>query len=355
MSKGNPRFPYHVIPLTDDEGVVTKIVRHPFETEQNSYRLLPELKERCRDLLGRYGKELQPEEASEPAEESRMKMSVILTLQTEEGKEESFIFRAQAGGMQAEAAEEFRKLFYDLTRDDNKISSESLYPKLKECREIREVHGPVCGAEYSYYSGGMMYGSNQTIKKIVEKLDTGRVRVTVRKQAGDQPEVSESRELDSDILEKIQEISERENLATWEYACIDPSIPVDRFNMPTDLSRSDSIAVIYDDSTITGAPAVKRSIGEAACRMGGKEVFDRICQLIGEAEEAGGIQVAMPLYKLNQYPGFQPPTAQTGTAQAGTAQAGTAKTVSPGQWLCSCGEANEGKFCSNCGMKKPLV
>ncbi len=322
--------------LAGDEGVVTKTVRHPFETEKTCYRLRPELKERCRELIERYveGKETETEETPKPAEESGMKMAVILTLYPDEGKEETRIFRPGDGGAAKEAAEGFRKLFFDLTRDEDKISSEMLYPKLRECRELKESHGPVCGAEYAYYSSGMMYGSNQTTSKLVEKLDTGRVRVTIRKQAGNMPEEAESGELDSDIIERIQEISDRENIATWEYACIDPSIEVDRGNIPLDYSRSDSVSVYYDDTAITGAARVKRTIGNAACRMGGQEVFDQIRGLVNDAESQSGIQLAMP-----QFGPFRNPMAPQAAA--------------PGQWLCSCGASNEGKYCSNCGMKKP--
>ena len=91
-----------------------------------------------------------------------------------------------------------------------------------------------------------------------------KLSVKNRKKAGNEPETSDSRELRSDILAKVQEISDRENLPCWHYACVDPSIPVDRSMMPMDYSSSDCVNIYYDDSLITGCPRIKRTIGESA-------------------------------------------------------------------------------------------
>ncbi len=84
------------------------------------------------------------------------------------------------------------------------------------------------------------------------------------------------------------------------------------------------------------------------------------------AQNAGGVN-AQHLYQMGQQPQFQQPNAQNtpdgwkcacGVVNTGKfcAQCGAKKPEpkpEPGSWKCACGAVNTGKFCAQCGAKKP--
>ena len=229
---------------------------------------------------------------------------------------------------------------------------------------MKEEHGPVVAVETDFYSSGMMYGSNQSVVQLVEKVEgaDGMVRVTVSKKAGNEPEASDSRELRSDILSKVQEISDRENLPCWHYACIDPSIPIDRSMMPMDYSSHGCVNIYYDDSLITGCPRIKRTIGESACKMGGQEIDSLLSKMVCDCVSESGVDVKMPDVKLQIFStmgmGVNPSAANTfeGIRMDHEAAMGTqaVQEDAQGTWICSeCGQkGNAGKFCQNCGSRR---
>ena len=65
------------------------------------------------------------------------------------------------------------------------------------------------------------------------------------------------------------------------------------------------------------------------------------------AANAGGTS-AQNLFQMGQQPQYQQPQASAGAAAAAGAKANPA-----GSWTCSCGTVNKGKFCTECGAKKP--
>jgi len=340
------------IPLkySGDE-VITELSRCSFETKIEKYKMTADTANQFNALIDKYDLTARIGKASAPPEVNGEGFETsTLTFVMDDGSNSEINFREPDENEGREAAVELRKAVFDAIGKENLISSELRYPTLKECREIREVHGPVVAVEHSFFSMGMMYGSNQTTTRIVEKISDGRVRVTIKKKAGNEPEVSDSKEIDSDIFPKIQELSDKENLPSWEYACIDPDKPVDTSMMPMDYSSSSSVTIVYDDSGITGAPTVRRTIGDAACKMGGQEVFKTITKLIADDETKSGIEVAMPQPYImammqqvtpkepeNKMPGFD------GMNQALNTPAGP--------WTCkACGKADlTGKFCPECG------
>ncbi len=306
------------IPLAGDEHEITRYSRDSYETSVRRFRLTQETIDRYLALIGKYGIEEQ-------------------------------------------AAEEFGKLFFNATSDENLISETLEYPTLNQCRAMKEEHGPVVAVETSFSSSGMMYGSNRSVVQLVEKVEgvDGTVRVTVRMKAGNEPEASDSRELRSGILTKVQEISDRENLPCWHYASIDPSIPVDRSMIPLDYSSYGCVNIYYDDSLITGCPRVKRTIGESACKMGGDEVSSLLSKMVGDCVAGSGVDVKMPEVKFqdfsplgmgadpsltNAFEGIMP-------ARKAAVAAQTVQRDADGTWTCSeCGQTgNAGKFCPNCG------
>ena len=364
------------IPLTGGESVITQITRESYRTEVRKYNLSDETADAFRALIDKYkitdwvGITPVPPRIMEG---ENCKIFNSLILKTDEGDHKITFREVPEAG--PEASEEFKKLYFSCSQDDNKISEEYLYPSLKECREIKEEHGPVTAVETYHFSSGMMINSNQTTKQLIEKTGDGIVRVTVTKKAGNLPEASDSKDgIVSDIFDKIQEISDRENLPGWEYACIDPDIPVDRSMIPLDYSSSASLTVMYDDSLITGVPRARRTIGDSCCKMGGDKVDREISEMVRDVVGKADLKVDMPGQNLYDMCGGMPVTATApdpvmgfmgmcmGMKMGGNdipktpapADNDTVKADDKGPWDCkNCGQTGlTGKFCYNCGYPK---
>ena len=367
------------IPFTGEDPVITQIIRSSYETCNRSFPMTGETAGQYLSLIEEYkitdwiGK---TPASPEVYNDESLHSSSELTLIFDDGSKALITFRETSPETGKEAAGRFSKLLFSSTQRDMMLSEEKIYPDLKDCREIKESHGPVTAVETSHYSSGMMHNSNVTVINKVEKIDgkDGTVLVTVSKKAGDLPEASDSKELSSDIFSKVQEISDKENLASWHYACTDPSIPVDRSMMPLDYSSNSTLNIYYDDSLITGNPRTKRVIGKKACDMGGSEVERAISKMINECVTASGAEADLP--EVNPYvaaqnnqvntpsipnafmgmnmamfahPGLvqQPPSGQTSHNDSRPAP------VSDGPWDCKCGEkGNTGKFCPECGSPR---
>ena len=360
------------IPFTGEDLVATQYRRETIYTEIIKFRLSQETIDQYKSLIDSYqilewtGK--TPAAPKIPEEDGSV-ISQLLTLKFDDGTTSKITFREVPEEIGNEAAEKFRKLFFETFKDDKKISEEKIYPTLKDCRELKEEHGPVIAVETSTFESGMMYNSNiwrrQTIEKIPDK--EGIVRVTLYRKQGDLPEQTDIKEVASDIFSKIQEISDRENLPCWNYAAIDPALPRE---IVFDYTFNANINIYYDDSLITGAPRVMRTIGEAACKMGGKEVDKEISRLICECVEASGAKIevsaanpylhtidqankqpeAIPFMGIgmNQMAALQ--MQQTMDAMRAGSNTSPAKAQSNGPWNCSCGQTGlTGKFCPECG------
>lgn len=365
------------IPLAGDDLAVTRTTRQSYETEISRFASDRETADKFVALIEKFdvtswcGK--TPSVLKIPEDGGGVR-SCFMTLSFDDGSTGEVTFREVPEEIGEEAQKAFTELFFAAIADEKKISSETVYPKLSECRKIREKHGPVIAVETYSYSCGMMYNSNQTVYQTIERSGDGKVRVTVRKKAGNEPEASGSAETESDILSRVQEISDRENLPCWEYAAIDPSIPVDRSMQPLDYSSSSSLSVFYDDTQITGVPRVKRTIGESACKLGGAEVDREISNMICEVVKKSGVKVDMP--QINYLANAQPLDPQKPPMMAfmgmhiadsykgnlsgfanvtGDAGPASASLNSDGIWDCpSCSETGlTGKFCPGCGNPRP--
>jgi hypothetical protein len=366
------------IPLTGNASVITTTTRESYETKIKKYNLSKDAIDQYTALIRKYNlTELIVKDTPAPEiSDGSSNICAMLTLRLDDGTTGKITLMEKPAGINAEAATEFRVLFFDLAKDENKISEETVYPSLKECREIKEEHGPVVAVEMGSTSHGMMCNSNQSTTQIIEKVKEkdNTVLVTVKKQAGNKPEATGSGETSSDIFSKIQEISDRENLPGWNYACVDPSIPVDRSMMPTDFSSNTWLNIYYDDSLISGCPRVKRTIGEKACSMGGANVYEALRELIIECIAKSGVTVEMPQLTLFDMSNGMPVTAnpqpgpnafmgmgmaafatmpQTPDTAANT-QEDKAGTENPdGTWDCKCGAKKlTGKFCCECGSPR---
>ncbi len=102
----------------------------------------------------------------------------------------------------------------------------------------------------------------------------------------------------------------------------------------------------YAGATLVGAQAdaMKAAASNSAGAMTG-------FMGMGMAMNAGGGMNAQNLFAMGQNQGAAPQAAPQATPAAGFV-AGTTASGEPG-WTCSCGTVNQGKFCQNCGAKKP--
>ena len=130
-----------------------------------------------------------------------------------------------------------------------------------------------------------------------------------------------------------------------------------------DYSASSSLSIYYDDSLITGAPKIKRTIGEAACKMGGKEVDQTLTKLINECVSQSGAKIEIS--SVNPYlatvsdgasgtmtgfmgMGMAMPTGMNAAQQAPADN--TSSDASGSTWNCKCGQTGlTSKFCPECG------
>ena len=211
------------IPFTGESLVLTGVKRSEKENEIKKYKLTGETIDGFLALIEKYGiTDWIGKEPSVPkaAAGGDMMSAVFLTVNFEDGNKSRITFREVPEETGREAPLAFRKLYFDSASSENLISEETLYPSLKECREIEEEHGPVTAIETGSFTMGMMYGSNETYTQLIEKVEgkEGTVRVTIKRQRGNDPEQTSSKEIRSDIFSKVQEISDKENLPCWHYA-----------------------------------------------------------------------------------------------------------------------------------------
>lgn len=357
------------IPLSGEDLVITEVRRDETETAVKKYKLSAETAAGFAALIDKYGITgwLGKTPAAPKAIGTADTMTnCVLTLKFDDGSTGRITFREVPEEAGKEAAFAFRKLYFDSASSEKLISEETLYPSLKECREIEEEHGPVTAIETGSFTMGMMYGSNETYTQLIEKVEgkEGTVRVTIKRQRGNDPEQTSSKEIRSDIFSKVQEISDKENLPCWHYASKDPSVPVDTSMRPMDYSASGWLNLYYDDTLITGFPKVKRTIGETACSQGGKEVDRALTALVNECVEASGLKTvpADPLIQANPVtadPNAMPSLALGMMAGMMAGMQIPNETKEPpadngGPWDCSCGAKGiTGKFCSECGNPRP--
>ena len=100
---------------------------------------------------------------------------------------------------------------------------------------------------------------------------------------------------------------------------------------PTDVSRSSSMTIIFDDSSLGGDKRVQRTLD---CRSDWKVLSDAVSEirnLIGECESTG----CVISQKEFTYDRGKPMTASVPDRP---------------KWKCECGQENTGKYCVNCGL-----
>ena len=346
------------IPFTGDEPVMTRTKLSSLETTVEKFKLSQETVSQFKNLIDEFsvldwiGKPAAPLEIADDSN----KTECSLTLNFEDGTSADITFRETDKETGEKAAKSFRMLFFDSGKEEDLISKEEKYPTIKDCREMKETHGPVVAIETHAFSMGMMYGSNQTTIRTIEKIPDkeGMVLVTVKKQAGDKPEVSESKECASDIFSKIQEISDKENLPCWHYVRKDPSKP-DCRPVVMDYSSNYSISLFYDDSHITGHPKTKRTLEDYISYLGGEEVIKALRELVSNCVGTAGISLDMPQMNLFDQTNGMPIAMAQAAPDFQKTFPGMIPPANAATWTCKvCGKSGLiSKFCPECGYPRP--
>ena len=204
---------------------------------------------------------------------------------------------------------------------------------LGELRKQKEEHGELTGVVISSSSSGMMFNSN-TEHSISIMLKNSRQEITVsEKKAFEAKHITVYKAKD-DVLAKVRVLIDRENLAAW-------STLKEKNKMQVyDYSSNAGITLYFNDSSMGGSSYVSKNIDtSAAHEHGGGEVINELSKMLYEAAEEA--EVIIPERIFGQ---------DTNIAASGSAQM-----PMPGEWKCpECNfEKNTGKFCINCGCKKP--
>ena len=251
-------------------------------------------------------------------------------------------------------SDEFLEALRSIRSDDNKISDGQLYPSIAELMEIKEEHGPVVGIEKYAFSSGMMVNSNVSRITTIDKIGDGKAKVSFTYRAGNLPEIHAEEETECDIFGRLNELSEKENIPALCYAHLSPDAPRE---IVYDYSSSASISLIYDDSAITGVPRVKKTLGDDLWKLKG-DLMHSVNDIINEVCNGTSIDFN---------PAWPGPGPQAGsgnnmgmwmmtmTPPAPVPQQPAQTSTDDGEWLCTCGTKNTGKFCYNCGMPRTGV
>ena len=147
------------IPFEGDDLSVTEIARESICTTYKKYSQTQDVIDQFKALIEKYnvmdwiGK--TPALPKKIECDSKGELS-YLTLRFEDGSSATVTFREVPEELGKEAEAEFTKLFFSCIKDEKKISEEETYPTLKECRELKEEHGPVVAVETSTFENGMM-------------------------------------------------------------------------------------------------------------------------------------------------------------------------------------------------------
>ena len=357
------------LPLTGDDMIMTVFERDSYNTSVKKYSASAELLKQVRSVIEQYditGWIGAPSDPPKVIDEERGGTVNMLYIKFANDNEELITFRETPDETGKEAAFALRRIILDSLTEETLISSEEVYPKLSECKKLREEHGPVCKIESRYFSTGMMAFSNLTIVQTIE-MEGPKLKVTRKEQRGKEPEKIQSAEIDSDIMDRLQTISDTENLPVWNYAAIDPEKMYRNDGIMDYIPPSCDIDIYYDDTPVTGIPRVKCSIGDAVCKLGGKEIYRSISDLIHEAMEKAGLipestppKLSMPL-EMTTSAGWglfgamnaaqqAQAAAATGFVSQTSSQVSTGTGASSGTtWTCTCGSVNTTNFCPNCG------
>ena len=217
-----------------------------------------------------------------------------------------------------------------------------------------ETHGPVISINTSYSSHGMAMNSGSSGNESVIWKEDGTVLIE-RTNSNYEKETCEKYIAGSEAAAKLRAYVAESRIA--EMAQI-KSIPFP-FTM-TDYSSSAHMTFTFDDSAVSGDKNVTRSVDRSSFWQVQSKVISKIDELIKECITTGECIENTTKETHNSNPvttmGFMGMMGGGNPAPENSMpdSPSTPSSSSGSSWICSCGNENSGKFCSNCGSPKPL-
>ncbi|MBQ9910131.1 MAG: hypothetical protein IJM50_01385 [Lachnospiraceae bacterium] len=228
-------------------------------------------------------------------------------------------------------------------------------PLFDEVLKRKEEHGLLTGVCFRSWSSGMMMYSGSE-KETALLLDNEEVRFTARVFADLDGGTKVTYRVDPGTFQKAENLCEENNLFAWAAlkAHIDP-----RFVM-TDVSGGASLVLTYDDTALGGYKENTRSIDLNAVPPKGKAILNELQKIMEEGRASGELileEKLMPKADRNTLLGIGPGGSYPGDpGKPGTARKDPKEIFAPdGTWTCpECGNSgNEGRFCPQCGSRRP--
>lgn len=214
------------------------------------------------------------------------------------------------------------------------MEEQKKYPSLKEVKAKVEKHGILTGCSLSYYSGGMMFNSNSSDSISVD-MKNGEVTITQRVKPAFQGETTTVYRAKTDVLGEVRKLVDRENMAAWDV------LEYVREFVVYDQSSSAGMSLYFDDKEFGGNPYESKHINLQAVRQqGAGDVEDEYCKILHDAIKAAEV--------IEVTQGKNSGMGSMGMGMMVNAPA-------EGCWQCpECNyNKNKGKFCTECGRKKP--
>ncbi|MBQ1369472.1 MAG: hypothetical protein IIY45_15495 [Firmicutes bacterium] len=213
---------------------------------------------------------------------------------------------------------------------------------LEEAKSIPGPKGKLLSIEMSSWSSGMMMNSG-TKHSIKLDWSDGKIMLTKADSTGWEGDITRLyRALESDAA-AICAVAARENLASWENLReIPPAFQI------MDYSSGASIALVYElnDPERSWQKTERFTINTTAARqLGGGEVIDELYAILNGCCREENLISEEKTPPKNNLPGFM-----------GINQVPEKETIQEAEdsWKCSfCGTMNTGKFCCECGVRKP--
>lgn len=222
--------------------------------------------------------------------------------------------------------------------------------ELNEKEITDEKHGPLIRFSFNRTTHSMMAGGGSSCGDSIEWGRDGSITLKCDSSGGGKSTHMEYR-LKPDVAEKVRDFVTRAHLAAVAKMDIQTPLVYDCFT-------SASITMGFDDSEIGGSRYESVTLQCGPAGMTFKKVEDEIYQLISECKETGECTVNEERENGNGFLGMMNPgmMGMNPLANLGNTTVKPGKTPTGNGWKCmNCGyEGNEGKFCTECGCKRPL-
>lgn len=209
------------------------------------------------------------------------------------------------------------------------------YPSLSEVKAAVEKHDILTGCSLSYHSSGMMFNSTSSDYISVDLKD-GEVKITHTVKLPFQEEKTTIYRATTDVLGEVRKLVDRENMAAWD------KLKYFQEYVVLDQSSSSGMSLYFDDRSLGGKPYEIKHINLDAVRQQGAGNVEK--------EYSSILHDAINAAKVIEIKESENPN---GTMFMGMGM--MSEGPAPGCWKCpECNyNKNEGKFCTECGRKKP--